>query len=519
MEKISASPWLRPTALYAAWFALFMLMFFKAWVSEDAYITFRVIDNALHGYGLRWNVMERVQVYTHPLWLLAQWPLAWVWGNMFYANIALSLVCSSAAVALALLTFRKSLSVMLICFLLPLFLSKVFIEYATSGLETSLAFLLFALVGFVWVKLRNSKFFWFYFSLSVALSLFNRLDTIILFAPLCLALAAEHKYRLPWKQVIPGMLPLLAWFIFSLFYYGFLFPNTKYAKLDTGLPLSSYLMQGVNYLFIWLTHDALSALTSLGALIYAYFAPRRERALALGIALYIAYVIAIGGDYMMGRFFAFPFFASVWLLLACVPKRISFDKLFALSAAMLTSYGASYFIANIREECIECIPIRGKVIDAHKIFKRNALFAAYWPPEIRSEGHYKFAASGKRMALEYPAPIKTLRYVGMSAYYAGPRAVFIDELGLTDPLLSRLPAIEERLFYVGHYKRSIPGGYVEAVRSGDVSQMEPSLARYYEKLKLITQGDLWDKERLSTLIAFNMGQYEHWKNAYLASKP
>ena len=33
-------------------------------VTEDAFITFRVIDNALHGYGLVWNAGERVQPYT-----------------------------------------------------------------------------------------------------------------------------------------------------------------------------------------------------------------------------------------------------------------------------------------------------------------------------------------------------------------------------------------------------------------------------------------------------------------------
>ena len=42
----------------------------QAWVSDDAFITFRVIDNFVNGYGLRWNVDERVEVYTHPLWML-----------------------------------------------------------------------------------------------------------------------------------------------------------------------------------------------------------------------------------------------------------------------------------------------------------------------------------------------------------------------------------------------------------------------------------------------------------------
>ena len=42
-----------------------------AWLSDDAYITFRVVDNAVHGLGLTWNPAERVQGYTHPLRLIA----------------------------------------------------------------------------------------------------------------------------------------------------------------------------------------------------------------------------------------------------------------------------------------------------------------------------------------------------------------------------------------------------------------------------------------------------------------
>jgi hypothetical protein len=42
----------------------------NSWLSDDAYVTFRTVDNFMYGYGLTWNVDERVQVYTHPLWML-----------------------------------------------------------------------------------------------------------------------------------------------------------------------------------------------------------------------------------------------------------------------------------------------------------------------------------------------------------------------------------------------------------------------------------------------------------------
>ena len=53
------------------WLSLFSMALVRtAWVGDDAYFTFRTIDNFVHGYGLRWNIAERVQAYTHPLWML-----------------------------------------------------------------------------------------------------------------------------------------------------------------------------------------------------------------------------------------------------------------------------------------------------------------------------------------------------------------------------------------------------------------------------------------------------------------
>ncbi len=47
--------------------AIALLALKCAWVSDDAYITFRTVDNFVHGHGLRWNTGERVQAYTNPL--------------------------------------------------------------------------------------------------------------------------------------------------------------------------------------------------------------------------------------------------------------------------------------------------------------------------------------------------------------------------------------------------------------------------------------------------------------------
>ena len=49
---------------------IFTLLFLRtAWVGDDVYITLRTVDNFVNGHGPTWNVAERVQSYTHPLWM------------------------------------------------------------------------------------------------------------------------------------------------------------------------------------------------------------------------------------------------------------------------------------------------------------------------------------------------------------------------------------------------------------------------------------------------------------------
>lgn len=69
-----------------------------AWISEDAYITFRTVDNFAHGYGLRWNVTERVQSYTNPLWMFIILFFYLITNEIYFTVILISLVTSFSAV-------------------------------------------------------------------------------------------------------------------------------------------------------------------------------------------------------------------------------------------------------------------------------------------------------------------------------------------------------------------------------------------------------------------------------------
>ena len=72
---------------------LFMVVLLRtAWLCDDAYITFRTVDNFIDGYGLRWNVAERVQTFTHPLWLFVLSAAYAFTGELYYTPLFLSMI-------------------------------------------------------------------------------------------------------------------------------------------------------------------------------------------------------------------------------------------------------------------------------------------------------------------------------------------------------------------------------------------------------------------------------------------
>lgn len=85
-------------------FILFLLILVSlviirnSWISDDAYITFRTLDNFLNGYGLRWNISERVQTFTNPLWLFVNIIPYIFYKNIFITSIILSIFISFASI-------------------------------------------------------------------------------------------------------------------------------------------------------------------------------------------------------------------------------------------------------------------------------------------------------------------------------------------------------------------------------------------------------------------------------------
>jgi arabinofuranosyltransferase len=469
-----------------------------AWMCDDAYITARTIDNWLNGYGLRWNVAERVQTFTHPLWLLLE-AAAWrVSGEFFWSSIAVSIACAFSAAVILTTTGGVSLTGAAALFVLTT--SQAFSDFATSGLETPLTYLLLA--SFLAAYWRRSSSTWVLQTTTlVALAAVNRLDTLVLLAPALVHVAVIARGKAK-RQLVLGLTPLLAWEAFSIVYYGFPVPNTAYAKLANGIPQPELTAQGTAYLFNSWRADP-PTLIVIGAALLAALWPVRIEALtiAAGLLLHLAYVVRIGGDFMSGRFLAPAVVLSVGLLL----HQATTPRMRAAVAIVMIAVGAlGYPHAASRAWPSRPFPPVERVIDAHGIADERVVYA-------RDTGLLTAIRRGSAPQLGWELAGRQAAAAGVSAmsrdsvgffgYGAGPTVHLVDTLALCDPLLARLPA--DRPWRIGHFHRPIPAGYMEMLRGKQDHLEDPALNDYYTAVREVTRAPLWSRARWAAILALN----------------
>ncbi|HOT92466.1 MAG TPA: hypothetical protein PLJ78_11545 [Anaerolineae bacterium] len=520
----------REKVLVGVFLAAFVTLVIRnAWLSDDAYITFRTVDNFVNGYGLTWNVAERVQTYTHPLWMFLVSAIYAVTREIFFTSLILSIVLS--LIAAGIVALRLSRSVWLACAgLAVLTLSKAFVDYSTSGLENPLAHLLLVIFLLTYLNTESASarlpstayrlplLFWLAFL--AALGMVNRSDMLLFYAPVILYVLVKARSVKAVGVVALGFLPFIFWELFSLFYYGFPFPNTAYAKLTSALiSRHDLIIEGLNYLRNSLRADTITlVVTGLGVLLPLLTHEWRKLPVAGGIVLYVLYVVYVGGDFMSGRFLTVPLFAAVVLLVSnawLVEKRVAQAVL--LAGVVLVGLSAPYspVVASGDKGArtgTEPGWIRGRsIVDERANYYHNtgllrALQTAHPMPD------HDWALEG-RAARETGPQVVEKGSVGFYGYFAGPRVYVVDMLGLGNPLLARLPLADPD-WSIGHFGRLMPEGYRETLESGENRIADPNLAFYYDKLALVIRGDLGDLNRLREIWKLNTGVYDGFLDAY-----
>ncbi len=483
----------------ALWCTLGVVLVRTAWVCDDAYITMRCVDNATNGYGLTYNVIERVQAFTHPLWALLILPFHAIFKSAFWEMISLGMGFSIAA----LVIMGRSIASKWAWIALPIIAiaSKAFIEYATSGLENGLSYLLLALFVVQWWRCQMERGQLLHLSLITALILLNRLDLLMLVGP-AFALAcwrARSWHNL--GQVVLGFLPFVLWEIFAVIYYGFPFPNTAYAKLGTMIPQHQLLKMGWGYFADSMTRDWVTLpVIALGLAVG--FLRHRQWPLAIGIALYLLYVLRIGGDFMSGRFFAAPFVVALLLLGSALEQDWRRWALVAIPACLLGLLaptpmllsGSDYHVSD------ELILSPTHVADERAFFySGTGLLHAF---EGRKMPDHDWAKEGFRMG-NGGAKVMVRKVIGMTGYFAGPSVHFVDPFALSDPLMARMPSIYRVEPRAGHFFRRVPAGYLESVDAPVNKVSDPILRKLYDELRIITRGPLFTVERWRAIWTAN----------------
>ncbi len=505
----------------------------NAWLSDDAYITFRTVDNFVNGYGLTWNVAERVQSYTHPLWMFLLSAVYCFTREIFFTSLILSVGLS--LVAASLVAFRASRSVWLACAgLAVLTLSKASVDYATSGLENALAHLLLVAFFLIYLNIDSTSprlpsressrsayrlptLFW--LSFLAALGMVNRADMLLLYAPVILYALIKARSVKAVGVVALGFLPFVLWELFSLFYYGFPFPNTAYAKLTSALISRQDLMiEGLHYLHNSLRADTITLfVTGLGMLVPFFTREWRKLPVVAGMALYLLYVIDVGGDFMSGRFFTVTLFTAVMLMVSS-PQLAEKRTLQAIVLAVVVFIGLSAPFSPVRASGeigartgTESGWLHGRTITDERAnyYRNTGLLRALQQPDLPD---HDWALEGRAARQAAPAVVEK-GSVGFYGYFVGPDAYVVDLLGLGNPLLARLPPADPD-WRIGHFGRLMPDGYRETLETGENRIVDPRLATYYDKLALVIRGDLLDSERLRAIWEINTGAYDDCLDAY-----
>lgn len=493
------------TSQYKKWLTLLALiclgyeLVVTAWLNDDSIFTIRTILNWLDGYGPVFNLGERVQAYTHPLWFLVLSIFLAVSNSIYLAVFLASLALSFAAVAIVIGRMSTSLlsgvfaTVALLC-------SKAFIDYSTSGLENPLSHLLLALAcyfAFVFDQ-RPQKKLLIWFSLSVAGVFLTRNDLVLCLTPVIfyVFLKARSCKLSYWPAISIGCIPILAWLGFSISYYGFPFPNTAYAKLGNGIDQMDLIAQGRFYFLDSLIWDPITLIVIVLGFLIALRSIRLIQMLALGVFAYLLYILVIGGDFMSGRFFSAPFLLMV-IAIAHTPlsTRLSLWILVPFTALGLWNVSTAILGENPRIPLIP--PFPNGIADERRVHHKLYSVANFL------EEKPTYLINPKRsMTSETQIEVMCHAAAGLQK---GPVLHIVDVCGLADPLLSRLPARRDREWRIGHFERDIPSGYLESIQTHNNVIVDDATRQYYEAIKLVTQGPLfsWERVKMIALLNFN----------------
>jgi len=427
-------------------------------------------------------------------------------GEVLYTTIALSflLVCFVYWGLYAL--SGRNMGLFLLC-ASPILLSRSLRDYMTSGLETPLV--MFSVVAFVAAMVWAEKHRSFWLGLATSLCLLTRHDLLVIIAPF---LIFEFLF-VGWRQgrvfrfvvgFALGLFPFLLWTLFSSVYFGLPVPNTARAKVVGG----DTIKQALLYLEYMRHFDPMACLLLVVSLFVQFFSRFKYRfAYLASVVLFVVYIMSVGADYMIGRFFVGPVVLSV-VLSVCAVRFVGFGKggvaflaqgryaLLIVAVVMLLG-----FRVNNESRYWDYRPVfvSGMVDERHVYYGQTDLETM---SQIGVVGFFRDNA----MYLRDPNGLYMACNIGMAVYFADRGVKVIDPLALSDFFLAGLNPLPGSR--VGHFERPVPVQYVMSLQQGRNAFTNPVVAAYYQDTLLITRSpELFSVERMGAIARVLTGVY------------
>lgn len=424
---------------------------------DDAFISFTYAKNLAAGQGLVFNAGERVEGYTNFLWtvLMALPHLAGL--DVVIAAKALGFVSTAGTLIVIWLLSR--------CFdprrpplfnILALILSisnGALAFWTLSGLETPLFILLVTWGSYQYLReLRGvGKNYW--VGLIFGLAALTRPEGVLFFG-----LTVLHRLirqirdktfapRASLSWLLPFLALVVPHFLFRFIYYGYLLPNTFYAKAGIG---NAYLESGLQYTRDFILAYGFGGVYFLAPLALVLAKKNRDwfSYLALMVFGNAIYVIAIGGDSLSeNRFYlttlplAYVSFQELLYAAACrlsadglESKRARYWALMSFSLALVVAMAYrnySYHRAGIVQSRL--------ILESHN--NKLKTLAEYLNGQTQSE-----------------QPLLATNAIGIPKYYS--KARILDVVGLTDTFITHHPQTLPGLSssQIAHQKYNV--GYV-----------------------------------------------------------
>ena len=489
-----------------------------AWLSDDAMITIRSVLMLNNGHGPVTTIGIRAQSFTHPLWFLLLSIVTRGTHEYIYSVIIFNVVVAATAYFLVVRNLKKNLSITIfVCLLLS---SRTIIDYSTSGLENALSSLLLIMLFLVLKKAPRNQVL--YFVSICSLLIMTRIDFVVFLIPLVFYFFRKTSH-IRAKSLIVGMSPLFLWYTFSLVYYGTILPNTAYTKLNLNVSKRVLSGFGLKYLYESSKYDLFIVIFLAALFIFLVYSLLKKSFgfqffISVGIAMYIIYIVSIGGDFMAGRLLSPFMFLFIVIVLFSVDsnnelilKNRSFNVMkistgLAIVIVLLTLSTSWMYILSSDENVLANNQLVGDersfyALRGQSIFLRQSEFSIPQDVDyltykelfnlngkIPNDGYLLYETSKAISNNEkYTAlPLKSCR--GLNLLLNPYKTHVIDHCGLIDPILSRTPVVVD----INHFR---PGHYLRTVDEAYDIYKEINKPQYHE-IKLLTTGKLFTTKRL-----------------------